>query len=42
MEGVCDEFRVAMEAIEATTCERIDEDVILDAGMFGGFGAGWS
>jgi hypothetical protein len=42
MEGVCDQSRVAMEAIEATTGERIDEGVILDAGMLGGFGVGWS
>lgn len=42
MEGIGDEFRLAMEAIEATTGERIDEDVILDAGTFGGFGVGRS
>jgi hypothetical protein len=42
MEGVCDEFRLAMEAIEAGTGERIDEDLILGTGIIGGFGAGWS
>ena len=45
MEGVRDEFRLAMEAIEAieaATGERIDEDVILGTGIFGGFGTGWS
>ena len=42
MERVRDEFRLAMEAIEAAMGERIEEDVILGTGIVGGFGAGWS